>query len=127
MKGFWRASSTPGTLHMELAARVCWTSREACSPNCSQGRTVGLGVGDLASRCRPPWEERGWETLYLGDRVLRTLGTGARGFLGTIVAGLHWVGIAEHARECLGLQWRGERARRRARMTLNNRTPARVI
>jgi hypothetical protein len=30
---------------------------------------VGLGAGDLASRCRPPWEERGWETLYLGDCV----------------------------------------------------------
>jgi hypothetical protein len=48
-----------------MAARVCWT-RGRWPP---AGRTVGLGAGDLASRCRPPWEERGWETLYLGDCV----------------------------------------------------------
>jgi hypothetical protein len=105
----------------DMAARVCWT-RGRWPP---AGRTVGLGAGDLASRCRPPWEERGWETLYLGDRVdikngrRRTSRDDCReASLGRHRRARAWVpGAARPV----------HRARRKARTTLSNCTPARVI
>ena len=39
--------------------------------------------------------------MYLGDRVQAR--NGHWGLPGTVVTGLLWVGIAEHARGCLGL------------------------
>jgi hypothetical protein len=90
------------------------------------GRTVGLGARDLASRCRPPWEEeRGWETLYLGDHVdirngrQRTSGDDRReASLGRHRRAHAWVPRAAR----LGVH----RARRKARTTLSNCMPARV-